>query len=335
MDSASALEQEQTELASRIEACQTELKRVELTALEAGADDLGKFALGEMLVDFDPSGQEVGELSLIAAAYAQATGSDADAAAVQKAVKEGLLDLMDAYGKVKLALSRYQALGANTKSEASSYAMGLGSKEAWYRAMNAQTLGRIEICEALADFSSLANSFNQLTGGWVSRTFDWHRAVFEPVFLPVEVFAREAEEAAAEALEASEAAKTAAEAALAAVERASKAAKAEPVAAEAAQAAAKAAAVAVEKAAEAAAAAAEAASAAADTAAAATPLEAVQIVPRAKTAAVAAAAAAAEAAEAQVTAEAEAQRAEELGASAAAEREAKEAAAAAAESEME
>ncbi len=339
MDSASALEQEQTELASRIEACQTELKRVELTALEAGADDLGKFALGEMLVDFDPSGQEVGELSLIAAAYAQATGSDADAAAVQKAVKEGLLDLMDAYGKVKLALSRYQALGANTKSEASSYAMGLGSKEAWYRAMNAQTLGRIEICEALADFSSLANSFNQLTGGWVSRTFDWHRAVFEPVFqaemLPVEVFAREAEEAAAEALEASEAAKTAAEAALAAVERASKAAEAEPVAAEAAQAAAKAAAVAVEKAAEAAAAAAEAASAAADTAAAATPLEAVQIIPRAKTAAVAAAAAAAEAAEAQVTAEAEAQRAEELGASAAAEREAKEAAAAAAESEME
>ena len=223
------LEQEQLELTSRIEACRTELKRSELQTDAAGIEDLGDYALGDMLVEFDPAEQDFSALSLVAVAYAQATGSSRDAGEVQNEVKESLLDLTDAYGEVKLALAHYQNLVSNTKNEASAYAMGLGSKEAWYGAMNRQTLGRIELCGALAAFSRLANSFNQLTGGWVSRTFDWHRDSFETLFLadvlPVEVFAEAAAEAAGKAA-AEAAGKAAAEAekAAAAAEEAQQAA---------------------------------------------------------------------------------------------------------------
>ena len=216
-DYAASLEQEQLELAGRIEACRTERKRTEMLANDLGVERLGDYALSEMLVDFDPSQQDVAVLSLTAAAFAQATGSDSDAGQVQNSVKQGLLDLMDAYGQVKLAMARYQALETTTKNKASAYAMGMGTKEDWYRAMNEQALGRGDLCSALAEFSRLANRFNQLTGGWVSRSFDWHRGVFEPLFLaemlPVEVFAEAAALAAAEAGAEAEAAKTAARAA--------------------------------------------------------------------------------------------------------------------------
>ena len=60
--------------------------------------------------------------------------------------------------------------------------MGLGSKEAWYAAINAESLARIDLYAALSEFSKQANDFNLLTGGWVSRTFDWHSDVFEELF---------------------------------------------------------------------------------------------------------------------------------------------------------
>ncbi len=219
-----SLEQAQLELSGQIEACRTEQKRAELQAGDLGVKNLGDYALSEMLVDFDPSEQDVAALTLVATAYAQATGSEADASAVQNAVKEGLLDLMDAYGQVKLAMARYQALETSTRNQASAYAMGVGSKDDWYRAMNDQTLGRGELCSALAAYSRLASEFNQLTGGWVSRTFGWHWGVFEPLFLaemlPVEVFVGKAEEAAAKAGAEVQTAKAAARAADAAVQTA-------------------------------------------------------------------------------------------------------------------
>ncbi len=212
-DSVTALEQEQLELTGQIEACRTEYKRMEFQT--GGIEELEDYALDEMLVDFDPTEQDFTALSLVAAAYAQATCSDRSAEEVQSAVKEGLLDLTDAYGIVKLALGQYQVLEQSTKNEANAYAMGLGSKEAWYGAMNRQTLGRIGLCSALAEFSRQANRFNQLTGGWVSRTFDWHREAFEPLFLaevvPVEQFAEAAAASAAEAGEKAGEARAAAE----------------------------------------------------------------------------------------------------------------------------
>ena len=178
-----ALEQEQLELQARIESCKTAIKRAELQAEAAGVEKLGKLALEEMLISFNPADQDVSALALIAAAYAQATGSEMDATEAQNAVKEGLLNLADAHGAAKLALARCQTLENNTKNAAGAYSMGLGSKDAWYEAMNAEAMARMELCSALAEFSKEANKFNQLTGGWVSRTFGWHWDVFEPLFL--------------------------------------------------------------------------------------------------------------------------------------------------------
>ena len=318
------LEQEQLELTSRIEACRTELKRAELQTDAAGIEDLGDYALGDMLVEFDPAEQDFSTLSLVAVAYAQATGSSRDAGEVQNEVKESLLDLTDAYGEVKLALAHYQNLVSNTKNEASAYAMGLGSKEAWYGAMNRQTLGRIELCGALAAFSRLANSFNQLTGGWVSRTFDWHRDSFETLFLadvlPVEVFAEAAAEAAGKAAEEAEKAAAAAEEAQQAAREAEGNAMAEYAAKQPAEEA--------KQAAQEAAAAASLAQSAAETAAdasmraslAANSAEAAVQASRAESAAEEASSASEQAREAQAAAEEAAKKAAEIAAMAAAKR---------------
>ncbi len=189
-DAVDALEQSQEELKTRIETCKTAIKRAELQADSVGMDRLDSFALEEMLVSFNPAEQDVSALALIAAAYAQATGSNAGADEIQNQVKESLLNLSDAHSAAKLALSRYQTYSDNTKSAAGAYSMGLGSKEAWYTAINEESLARIELYAALADFSKQANHFNQLTGGWVSRTFNWHSepldALFKAAVIPEE-----------------------------------------------------------------------------------------------------------------------------------------------------
>ena len=179
---ADALEQQLASLTGETEACLTAIKRAELQAGDTGSGNLADYALGDMVLDFDPSAQEVGELTLVAVAYAQATGSDLSPEAVGTQVKLGLLDLTDAYGAVKKAMTRYQTASADTKASAGDYSMGLGSKEAWYAAMNEETLARADLCSALSEFSRQANQFNLLTGGWVSRSFDWQKEAFEPLF---------------------------------------------------------------------------------------------------------------------------------------------------------
>ncbi len=181
-DKVDALEKQLIELNTQMENCKTSVKRAELQASSMGVEDVGSFALEEMLVSFNPAEQDVSGLAIFAATYAKALGGDTDAKSIEKEVKEQLLDLSDAQGKAKLALTNLQSLSENTEKAVNAYSMGLGTKESWYEAMNAESLARIELCTALSEFSKQANSFNQLTGGWVSRTFDWHKDVFEPLF---------------------------------------------------------------------------------------------------------------------------------------------------------
>ena len=180
-DATDALQQQQLEWEAQIDECKIAIKRASLQAADLGVDDLSVYTLEEMLVSFDPGEQEVDSLVLIAVAYAQASGSDADPATVESNVKMGLLDLEDAHNAVKLAMSRYESLTDAAKELAGAYAMGLDSKENWYQAMSAQSLARADLCTAMADFSKQANHFNLLTGGWVTRTFDWNTDVFEPL----------------------------------------------------------------------------------------------------------------------------------------------------------
>ncbi len=177
-----ALEQQRLELTSRMESSMTAGKRMELQAESSGVTDLSGFSLGNMLVDFDPADLNLSELTLVSVAYAQAKDSETDTAEVETAVKAGLLDLTDAYSTVKLALAHYQAAAENTQRAAGAYSTGASTKAAWYEAMNAQSLARIEMCSALSDFSRAANALNLLTGGWVSRSFNWHNDVFGPLF---------------------------------------------------------------------------------------------------------------------------------------------------------
>ncbi len=190
-----ALEQAKLELDTRLETTRTAIKRAELQASNSGVTWMQGYALEEMLVSFNPAEQDISGLVLFATAYAKATGSDASDEAIENEVKDSLLDLSDAHGAAKLALARYQSLAEDTQKALDDYSMGISSKEAWYEAMNAELLARVELCASLADFSKQANHFNQLTGGWVSRTFDWHRDVFEPM-LRAEILPEETAEAA-------------------------------------------------------------------------------------------------------------------------------------------
>ena len=153
------------------------MKRAELQAGAAGVRNLDSYALEELLISFDPAQQQLEELVPIAVSYAQETGSELSEAAVQAEVKLSLLNLADARGVMKLALSRCQTLSEREAQAAEAFSMGSGSRREWYEAAKAFSYARAELFSAMAEFSKQANRFNQLTGGWVSRTFDWHKGV--------------------------------------------------------------------------------------------------------------------------------------------------------------
>ena len=187
LEAIKTLEEQQKSLTAQIDACKTAIKRAELKAQELGVSGLSEYALGDVLASFDPSTQDVEQLSLIAAAYAQATGSgtgdeEADSQRIDAIVKSELLDLADARSAVEIELSRYQTAAQAMQNAAGAYARGEGSKESWYAAMNEQAYARASLSAALAAFTREANTFNQLTGGWVSRMFDWLNPSLEPLF---------------------------------------------------------------------------------------------------------------------------------------------------------
>ncbi len=185
-DAVEALKREQTELAEEIEACKAAEKRAEISAQAVGASELASYALSDMLVSFEPSTENIDELSLIAIAYAQVEEKGDSATAIEERVKTALVDLTEARRRADSALRRYRLAEEDSQAAAGAYATGGGTKETWYRAMSTQALARAELTAALADFSRQANEFNLLTGGWVSRTYGYHNGVFEPLFKQTE-----------------------------------------------------------------------------------------------------------------------------------------------------
>ena len=180
-ETVNALQQSKTELEAQIETTKTAIKRAELTAGTWGVTWMIGLCLEDMLISFDPGMQDISGLVLFAATYAKVTGSEESEEEIAMRVKESLLDLSDAHSAAKLALARYQASAEGAENAFDDYSMGQISKTAWYEAMDAEAMARVDLCASLADFSKQANHFNYLTGGWVSRTFDWHNDVFEPL----------------------------------------------------------------------------------------------------------------------------------------------------------
>ncbi len=178
-DAVSALEQAQLQTAGDIEQCKLELGKVELAL---GDVDPADYALDALTASFDPAEAETGDLALITAAYAQATGRDCDAGALEETLQNALVELDQAHARVQNGMEHYQSAMGAAKRAAGAYAMGSGSKAAWYEALSTQEEARAALCEALAEFTRQANELNWTTGGWVSRSFGWCEAVFTPLF---------------------------------------------------------------------------------------------------------------------------------------------------------
>lgn len=181
-DTVAALEAEEAALQAEIQTCTTQRKKAEVQAQAAAGVTPSGYALGELLVSFDPTQQDVSQLAQVAVAYAQSAGQVVDTDAVTLQVKTELIDLAEADANVQAALSAYQSAASSARTAAGEFAMGRGSKTAWYETLSAQADARAELCGALAVFTSRANTLNQTTGGWVSRTFAWYDDILGPLF---------------------------------------------------------------------------------------------------------------------------------------------------------
>ena len=178
-----ALEKSKLDLEADIEKTKTAIKRAEIQASNCGVTDLSGYALEEMLIIFDPGGKDISSLSALAASYMHSVGSEMTDAEIDKLVKDSLLNLSDTHTAAKLALTQHQMLDENADSALNDYSMGLCTKAAWFKALDDEALARVDLYAAMADFSKQANHFNQLTGGWVSKIYRWHKDVFEPLFI--------------------------------------------------------------------------------------------------------------------------------------------------------
>ena len=60
--------------------------------------------------------------------------------------------------------------------------MGTGSKAGWYEALSARADSQTALYQAVGVFHRQANTLNELTGGWVSRTQDWLAEALLPLY---------------------------------------------------------------------------------------------------------------------------------------------------------
>ena len=180
--STKALEQTKVTLEGRIASCQNQRTKAQVAAKEAAGVDPSKFAAGDMLVQFDPVTLDVSSLVPIAAAYAQSTGGNPDPAALELQIKTLLVDLKDSYGRIQSAVESCRLAAEQSKSAASSFAMGNSDKNGWFSAMSSETDAKLELFAATAAFTKQANTLNTLTGGWVSRTCGWFSQEMGPIF---------------------------------------------------------------------------------------------------------------------------------------------------------
>lgn len=181
-DAVKVLEAEKLSLEGRIQSCQTQRKQTQLQAQYLTGVDPAQFALGELMVQFDPAEQDVSELALTAAAYAQASGNTADSSSLELEIKLLLVALEDAYGSLETAKEQYANASDDAESAAGDYAMGGLDRAAWYEALTRQSDARTELYRALCEFTIQANELNLKTGGWVSRTCGWYEEEMSAVF---------------------------------------------------------------------------------------------------------------------------------------------------------
>ena len=98
------------------------------------------------------------------------------------ALKTALADLAAAYSGVSSARSAYEQTASAASDAAGAYAMGTGSKTDWYDALSARADSQTALYQAVGAFTRQANTLNELTGGWVSRTQGWLAEALLPLY---------------------------------------------------------------------------------------------------------------------------------------------------------
>ena len=175
---AESLEEEKLALEGRILSAQSARKQAELTAQQYGAEP-SLLAVDQILLLFDPAELDLNQLSLTAAAWAQARGVETSSGALELEVKSLLVSLQDAYSAMSNTRSRFEAAVQNAQNAAGGYAMGTTDKAGWYGALSARTDAQLALYDSLASFTIYANALNQKTGGWISRTYNWYPEEFD------------------------------------------------------------------------------------------------------------------------------------------------------------
>ena len=168
-----ALEQQKVTLEGQITSRKNQRAQAQVEAKQAAGIDPAKFAAGSLLTRFDPSSLNVSSLVPTAAAYAQATGKEADPAALELEIKTLLVEMKDSYDRIQSSADAYKLAAEQSQSAATSFAMGQTDKAAWFSALSGEVDAKLTLFTATAEFTKQANSLNALTGGWVSRNCGW------------------------------------------------------------------------------------------------------------------------------------------------------------------
>ena len=181
-ETVAALEERKLQLEREITDCVLQREKARLQGQGAGCEDLSAYGVNSVTVYFDPAAQDVEELALMAAAYRQSLGETVEPQTLEEELKTLLLELAELYQQGQAALEDYQRATENSRRAAGDYATGRGDRTQWYDALSAQADARAGLFGGLAAFSRGANTLNQMTCGWVTRTFDWYRDPLEGLF---------------------------------------------------------------------------------------------------------------------------------------------------------
>lgn len=172
-DAVAALQDTKNALNTSISNCIAEMAKATAQVIDAGLPEPKNLSLPALATVFNPTTLDISELALVVTAYRQAIGAAEPEETVSLTLKTIFADLTTAYNNVQGAIQSYQSAKEATNRAAGAYAMGSGTKSAWYQAQSAQADSQTALYAAICAFTRQASELNHLTGGWVSRTQNW------------------------------------------------------------------------------------------------------------------------------------------------------------------
>ena len=172
-------------LTRRLAQYETGRKQARETVLELCGLDPADYALGPVLINFDPAELDARALYDAALDYAREVAAGRYEVEVQ--------DLEDRLRETALELGmRYESMLSQRRSlerridaleeQTGAYAKGTAGQDSLYSAQCALCECLVELYEETGRFNQLANRLNTLSGGWVSEVYGWLEAPLGEIF---------------------------------------------------------------------------------------------------------------------------------------------------------